>query len=449
MLPSDTTQLFAESCNPQDTGVIETLLSNQFGCDSLVITTTSLLPSDTTQLFAESCNPQDTGVVETLLSNQFGCDSLVVTTTTLLPSPISTLTPVVCFGDSILLNGTVYSMENPTGVDTLSASNGCDSLVFIALEILPPPQQRQIDTLLCTGEQLIINGQVYNENRPDGVQMIVGENGCDSLEIEVNVSFNALEFNAVAEPPPCAGLPGQIRLQNISGGIPPISYQLDAQRLQQLDSLPQIIAEVFPGTYSLQVSDSLGCTAQLNLTIAEGIETTVNLGEDLTINLGERINLEPLINFPYDSLIWTPEEVVSCQGCLSPEVEVTENIRISLVVFDLQGCIAEDEISISVDRRVSVYVPNVFSPNDDGFNDFFTLFADDSQVVRIRRLAIFDRWGNQVFERQNFQPGIATQGWDGRFRGELMDPAVFVYYAEVELIDGRIELFSGDVTLVR
>jgi gliding motility-associated-like protein len=96
-----------------------------------------------------------------------------------------------------------------------------------------------------------------------------------------------------------------------------------------------------------------------------------------------------------------------------------------------------------------VYIPNIFSPNDDGENDWFTVYADLKGVKQVKQFQIFDRWGDQVFQRENFQPNDPTLGWDGRYRGQEMNPAVFVYYAIVEFIDGQEVLFKGDVTLMR
>ncbi len=57
--------------------------------------------------------------------------------------------------------------------------------------------------------------------------------------------------------------------------------------------------------------------------------------------------------------------------------------------------------------------------------------------------------GNQVFENQDFKPNDEAAGWHGNFRGEPMNPAVFVWWATVELVDGQRVFLSGDVTLVR
>jgi gliding motility-associated-like protein len=67
----------------------------------------------------------------------------------------------------------------------------------------------------------------------------------------------------------------------------------------------------------------------------------------------------------------------------------------------------------------------------------------------IESFLIFDRWGTQIFEQQNFFPNDPANGWDGTYRGEKLNPAVFVYQAKVKFIDGQTLLFKGDITLIR
>ncbi|MBK7410892.1 MAG: gliding motility-associated C-terminal domain-containing protein [Saprospirales bacterium] len=90
----------------------------------------------------------------------------------------------------------------------------------------------------------------------------------------------------------------------------------------------------------------------------------------------------------------------------------------------------------------------MFSPNADGVNDVFTIFAGP-EVVRIRSLMIFDRWGEKVFEGLDLRPNDLSQGWDGTFRGKAMNPAVFGYLAELEFADGIVLVYNGSLTLVR
>ena len=79
----------------------------------------------------------------------------------------------------------------------------------------------------------------------------------------------------------------------------------------------------------------------------------------------------------------------------------------------------------------------------------FLVFAKPGSVEKVRSFLVFSRWGETVYEYYNFDPNDPAYGWDGFHRGEPMNPAVFAYFAEVEFIDGRVEFFEGDVTLVR
>ena len=67
---------------------------------------------------------------------------------------------------------------------------------------------------------------------------------------------------------------------------------------------------------------------------------------------------------------------------------------------DENGCEREDDILINVLKDREVYIPNAFSPNGDGVNDGFTVFAG-SQVLRVKNLKIYNRWGEVVFENFN------------------------------------------------
>ncbi len=98
----------------------------------------------------------------------------------------------------------------------------------------------------------------------------------------------------------------------------------------------------------------------------------------------------------------------------------------------------------------NVFIPNAFRPNDDGLNERFTLFTN-ADGREIRSLEIWNRWGELLFRRDHFPPNQlgGADGWDGNFRGELAPPGVYVWRAEVEFVDGRVLVFSGDLTLLR
>ena len=147
------------------------------------------------------------------------------------------------------------------------------------------------------------------------------------------------------------------------------------------------------------------------------------MGEDIEIDLGDEAQLDALVTGPnsLDSLIWTPS--VMCidtlmMDCFDPTVSPLNTTVYSLTVIDELGCVGRDEIVVEVDADRNVYIPNVFSPNADGINDFFTPIVG-SGVTNVNYMRVFDRWGQLVYEQQNFLPfDDFSTGWDGKFRGK-------------------------------
>ena len=95
-----------------------------------------------------------------------------------------------------------------------------------------------------------------------------------------------------------------------------------------------------------------------------------------------------------------------------------------------------------------VYAPNVFSPNDDGVNDSFTIMGGDD-LISITSLQIFDRWGGLVFEGREMTPGDPFQAWDGLKNGDYHPEGVYVFSALLLMDDGKERRYSGSLALMR
>lgn len=95
-----------------------------------------------------------------------------------------------------------------------------------------------------------------------------------------------------------------------------------------------------------------------------------------------------------------------------------------------------------------VFFPSAFSPNGDGSNDVFTIFGGPD-LVRIKSLQIFNRWGNLVFQRNEMMPNENLNGWDGTFKGNPAPTGVYVYTAQLLMDDGKERQFNGSFVLVR
>lgn len=109
------------------------------------------------------------------------------------------------------------------------------------------------------------------------------------------------------------------------------------------------------------------------------------------------------------------------------------------------GCDSVVHLTLAV---YQVYAPNVFSPNGDGINDFFTI-SGGKDLVQIKNFKIFDRWGNQVFAQQELLPNAESMGWDGQIIGKAAAIGVYLYTANLVMDDGKERLFSGVLTLLR
>jgi gliding motility-associated-like protein len=95
-----------------------------------------------------------------------------------------------------------------------------------------------------------------------------------------------------------------------------------------------------------------------------------------------------------------------------------------------------------------VFTPNAFSPNGDGVNDYFSILGE-ADLVEIKSLQVFDKWGNLAYFGEHLPPDQASSGWDGTFRGSLSSTGIYVYTAVLIMDDGQERRLSGSVSLIR
>jgi gliding motility-associated-like protein len=249
--------------------------------------------------------------------------------------------------------------------------------------------------------------------------------------------------------PLCIDDLGTLSVIDVQGGLPPYVYSIDGG--QTFTDNP-IFEGLAPGAYDLVVQDAIGTEIQNVEVLFEPLEVVVNAAASAEILLGDSYQIDATTNLGISnigSITWTPATGLSCTDCLNPVASPFVNTEYTVVITDLNGCEAEASVLVTVQREEGIYIPNAFSPNDDGVNDLFLIFAREGYVANVRSFLVFDRWGDLVHEYYDFIPGDPAHGWDGFFRGQRMNSAVFAYFAIVEIIDGEEILFEGDVTLVR
>jgi len=314
-------------------------------------------------------------------------------------------------------------------------------------------------TIQWTGPGIVIDG---NENtlhptinKPGNYQLTIlnTSTGCNNSATATVIGNTDAPKGAVIDVrgPSCFGdQDAFIHIDQVNGGTQPYQYSLNNSPLGSSNNFDHLAS----GDYSVAIVDAIGCRWDTLIAIADPPIITIDLGPDIEIGLGEDANVQAIVNLQpneIDTLIWLPSDLVDCIDvtCLEGTVHTYNTVILKATLVAISGCKVSDELIITVTKDRRIFIPTVFSPNDDGINDIFYIFGNQHQIVQIKKFQVFNRWGDEVFEAIDFQPNDATHGWDGRFRNEVVNPGVFVYTAEVEFIDGVTQVFTGDVTLVR
>jgi len=272
-------------------------------------------------------------------------------------------------------------------------------------------------------------------------------NGCTATDQTTVTETPPPNFTPTVWQPDCLDPTGAVDFGAVTGGKSPFRYSVDGG--QTYRSSPAF-DNLKIGTYFLVVQDAYGCEANGTVDLQLPFTPTVTLPASTLIELGDSVLLVPELNQAFADISkwqWSPSEWLDCTDCPTPEAKPQRRMVYSLKITDKNGCTATAQTEIRVNRRRNLYAPNVFSPNGDGYNDRFMLFGKGT--VEVRELAIFDRWGNQLYFDEHLPLNDQTKGWDGNFRGQPMNPAVFVWRAIVVFVDGEVETYFGDVTVER
>jgi len=246
---------------------------------------------------------------------------------------------------------------------------------------------------------------------------------------------------------------------NASGGI--VSYDwifgVGADPATATGLNPGPVSYNIPGekTIILTITSELGCkvtgTAETNIMVDDCCLDVAILSESTEFIAGESVTLETNISSAVGGIIyqWTPVDILSCTDCPSPVITPTEDVTVSLMIIDEQGCEASETLVIDVEIIIEdISIPSAFTPDFDGTNDRFTILGGGPND-RIVSLQIYTRWGNLVYEVENLQLGNQSGGgWDGNYKGERLQPDVFIYHAIV-LEGGEEVAYTGDITLIR
>ncbi|MBL7826062.1 MAG: gliding motility-associated C-terminal domain-containing protein [Saprospiraceae bacterium] len=474
LLPSTGSTINLTTCNVTEVGTDIQVVSNQYGCDSTITTITTLLP------------PNNCSVAATLVGANIPCGANTGALTLTMTVGTAPFTYTVLQGANQVATGTVNSLNAASAIPGLPAGtytvnitspNGFSTSSQASLVQLQAPTLSVAAASNFTGFDVSCTGaadgsalatagggqQPYQFAWSNG-QTTQQASGLTAGIYTVTVTDNntCTNVNTVVldEPTPilvgfvvndldCFDENNGAILVQASGGAAPYTYTLNSNPAQNSNSFNGLTA----GAYTIVIEDANHCEQTEAIVVDAAVPMDVELGENIEIGQGDEAVLQAVVNVPLDSIlsvVWTPPfDSSECPQCLTQVVTPLVSTVYSIQVEALNGCTDQDKVTVIVDRRRQIYVPNVFSPNSDGANDQFSIYAKPGTVKNILYLRVFDRWGNSLYVMEDFQPNNPTIGWDGNYRGQPMNPGVFVWVAEIEFIDGERSVYKGDVTIVR
>jgi hypothetical protein len=204
-------------------------------------------------------------------------------------------------------------------------------------------------------------------------------------------------------------------------------------------------------TYHLTGTDNDNCfRTDTNIVVAVGQYPVITMGHDTILSTGTLFLLNSSItNGPIRYYTWSPTIDLDSPYSPRPIATVKNNVCYTLVAENEYGCADTGKICIRVFCEDSqVFIPNAFTPGDASRGNNI-LMVRATGIKQVKQFTIFNRWGQIVFERQNFQPNDPSSGWDGKIKGTPAASGVFVYIAEVVCENDVHYMYKGNVTLLK
>jgi gliding motility-associated-like protein len=274
---------------------------------------------------------------------------------------------------------------------------------------------------------------------------IVSVTDADGCTGSAPFSFEApdeLFFELSVDNPICRNeTNGRVEVVNTFGGLTPYTYNLDNSDFQE----EQEFVDLGPGPHNLSILDGNGCVTDFQFDLVNPPLFMVQASDSRTLEEGESADIEVMTDLEeIASILWVPSEGLSCFDCLTPTAQPAESTLYEVIITDENGCRVSDFIRIDIAPFLEVYIPNSFTPNEDGINDIFKpvlSFPPESYKLRV-----YNRWGNLVFESS--EPGL---GWNGstnqdEFYGQN---TVYQYHLTVGYANIDLKEYRGTITVVR
>lgn len=383
----------------------------------------------------------------------------------------------ICSGTSTTLNGTggvSYSWSPATGLSnpsisnpvaspatntsytvTVTGSNGCTNTDVVTISVNPSPTvTASADVVICNGSSTVLNATstgatgyawspsaglssttIANPTASPSVTtsyVVTAYNasGCFDMDtVVVTINTTMTLATATVVPETCGNGNGSITAGAVTGGTTPYTYTINGGSAQSSPTFTNLTA----GTYTITVTDAGGCsasqTANVNLVLGVNASFTANPGSGvspLTVDFNNTSS-------GASNYIWDFGDGTAMSNSSNPTHVFTANGSYTVILVAYNGsaaCADTATYVIDVFDQVVTVVPNVFTPNGDGYNDMFVI-----QTVGVKTLegTIYDRWGKKIATFGD----SPSSGWDGKINGKVAADGTYYYILKAIGFDGK------------
>ncbi len=292
------------------------------------------------------------------------------------------------------------------------------------------------DTLLCDGDQLLLDATqnnatyLWSDNSSLG-SVTVTQSGSYWVQVTVNNCTSSDTIQVLFNPLPVVDLGADVTLCTGESLTLDVT-QANATYQWNTGSSQSSILVTQPGNYWVMVT-SANCSSSDTVAVNFNQVPLVFLGNDTL--LCDDDNLVLNAGNEGAAFLWQ-------DGSTGQEYVVTAP-GIYFVEVTLAGCMSSDSIAISAENcLVVIEMPNVFTPNGDGYNDTFHPLLYEG--ITTATLIVFDRWGKLLFEDKNI-----TTGWNGKFNGADCTDGTYFWMVNYTDRNNHSDTLKGTLTLIR
>lgn len=272
------------------------------------------------------------------------------------------------------------------------------------------------------------------------VLQVTDSSGCityDSIEVLEQVDIT---LEIVAGPNSCSDHCSGKATALVSGGDAPYLYNWSS------GETTAAAEQLCPGMAVITVVDAHGCTLIDSIEIGEqhSFDEMHAWADDAFVFAGRSTTLH-VTEVPQATYDWSPASPLDDPTSKDPVATLNDSTLFVVTVTDSIGCTWIDTVAVGCVHvncgETNIFIPNAFTPNNDGKNDQLCFSGEWVQEFHI---SIFTRWGEKVYESDNL-----AECWDGRYRNNWCMPGVYVYYCRILCADGEESTLKGDITLIR